>query len=251
MNNSKYFHNESTHNLESPKIIVPYLIQLFNPNSVIDVGCGIGTFLHEFKENGVADICGLDGKWVDRKKMLINKADFIETDLELPIQLNKKYDLVTCLEVAEHLSETSAETIVDSLTGLGNIIVFSAATTKQAGQNHINEQPFSYWKQKFEARGYVVIDFFRPAFWNEEKIQWWYKQNMFLIVHNSIEASRFKNEKKEFTEDNLLIHPELYYERIQEYDNKCLELVNLRTGNGGNFNLYAGLLLRKLFWKKN
>ncbi len=246
----KYVHEASEHNLQSPEVIVPFLMENFKPNSVADVGCGIGTFLHEFKKNGVTDIVGLDGKWVDRKKLLISENEFIETDLETPIKLNKTYDLVLCLEVAEHLATSSADIIADSLTRLGKTIVFSAATTDQGGQNHINEQEFSYWKQKFESRGYVIIDFFRPVFWNEKKVQWWYKQNMFLIIHNSLDTSKYQSQKKDFSADNLLIHPELYYERIREYENLCTELDKLRTGEGGNINLYIGLLLDKITGKK-
>jgi len=248
--NAKYVHEESAHNLQSPQIIVPYIIEKINPYSVVDVGCGIGTFLNVFKSLGIKEVLGIDGKWVDRKKLLLSDGEFVETDLELPIKLNKNFDLVLCLEVAEHLSPESADIIVDSLIGLGKTIIFSAATKKQGGQNHINEQTFSFWKEKFEAKGYIIIDLFRPYFWNEEKVQWWYKQNMFLIVHNSIDITRFTVNKKEFSENNVLIHPGLYYERIQEYESKCKELENLRTGRGGNLNMYIGLLLRKLSRKK-
>ena len=246
----RYVHEETEHNLQSPKVIVPELIARFDPRSVVDVGCGIGTFLKVFKDCGVPQVLGIDGKWVDHKKLMISRDEFVETDLELPIGVDRTFDLVLCLEVAEHLSEGSADTIVESLTRLGKTIVFSAAAEKQGGQNHINEQPFPYWKAKFESRGYQVIDFFRPLFWNERRVQWWYKQNMFLIVHESLDVRPLKNAKKEFSPDNILVHPELYFERLEEYEKKCQELENLRTGKGGNVNLYLGLLLRKLgLWK--
>lgn len=240
----KYVHEDDTHNLQSPGIIVPYLVDKFKPASVIDIGCGIGTFLHVFKEHGVKNVLGVDGKWVNRKQLYISEEEFLEANLEEPIQVNKTYDLVICLEVAEHLMPSSAETLVDNLTSLGKIIVFSAATEKQGGQNHLNEQPFAYWKEKFQAKGYSVIDFFRPFFWNEERIQWWYKQNMFLVVHNSINTKEFETSKQQFSEDNLLIHPDLYYERIREYEQNSLNLKRLGAGEGGNFNLYLGLLFR-------
>ena len=240
----KYLHEESTHNLESPRIIVPYLIEKFKPGSVVDVGCGIGTFLKVFKQAGVGEVLGIDGKWVDKNKLMIDQGEFLETDLEAPIRLDRSFDLVLCLEVAEHISENAADTIVDSLTSLGKKIIFSAATRQQGGQNHINEQEFSYWKKKFEARGYKVIDFFRPYFWNMEKVQWWYKQNMFLVLHNSIDERQFEASRNLFSENNLLIHPDLYYERMQEYDKQAADLRKFGAGEGGNFNLYLKLLYR-------
>jgi SAM-dependent methyltransferase len=240
----KYVHEEDVHNLQSPAVIVPYLVEKFKPASVVDIGCGIGTFLSVFKENGVKDVLGVDGKWVNKSQLYINESEFLEADLEKPISLDRQYDLVICLEVAEHLAPTAAETLVNSLTSLGKTIVFSAATDKQGGQNHLNEQPFYYWKEKFEKKGYRIIDLFRPVFWNDTRIQWWYKQNMFLILHPSIDTKALEDQIKYFTYNDLLIHPELYYERIREYEKKSLALDKLGAGEGGNFNLYLMLLFR-------
>jgi len=207
------------------------------------VGCGIGTFLSVFQRSGVEDLLGIDGKWVDRQKLMIGADHFLEADLEKPIRVDRTFDLALCLEVAEHLSPLSADIIVDSLTGLSKKIVFSAATRQQGGQNHINEQEFAYWKKKFEARGYKVIDCFRPHFWNMEKVQWWYKQNMFLILHESIDVHPFQF-TEQFTENNLFIHPDLYYERMREYEKRASDLRRFGAGEGGNFKLYLKLLFR-------
>ena len=66
MNEVKYVHLESTHNTESPGQIVPVIYQMLNPRSVADVGCGIGTFLYCFKQEGVKKVLGIDGPWVDK-----------------------------------------------------------------------------------------------------------------------------------------------------------------------------------------
>jgi SAM-dependent methyltransferase len=240
---AKYIHEADTHNLSSPEIIVPYLLEKLRPRSVVDVGCGIGTFLNIFQRSGVADVLGIDGKWVDRRRLMIPEENFQEADLEKPIRLSRYFDLVICLEVAEHLAEAASGTIVDSLTGLGKIIVFSAATSKQGGQNHINEQEFSFWKKLFEGRGYKVIDCLRPYFWNTEKVQWWYKQNMFLIVHESVDPDGF-GFAAHFSANNVLIHPDLYYERMREYEKQAADLRRIGAGEGGNFNLYLKLLFR-------
>lgn len=240
----KYIHEDDTHTLDSPRIIVPYLLEQLKPTSVVDVGCGTGTFLKVFKEHGIRQVLGLDGKWVDRKKLLIDENEFLETDLEQLIFLDRKFDLVLSLEVAEHLSEEAAETFVESLIAMGKIIVFGAATTAQGGQNHINEQEFAYWEYKFAIRGYRVVDLFRPHFWNMDQVQWWYKQNMFLLLHNTIPPQPFESHKDNFSSKNVLIHPGLYYERIRELEKASAALGKLGAGEGGNFNLYLKLLYR-------
>jgi 23S rRNA U2552 (ribose-2'-O)-methylase RlmE/FtsJ len=32
--------------------------------SAVDLGCGVGTWLHVLEQRGVTDICGVDGNWV-------------------------------------------------------------------------------------------------------------------------------------------------------------------------------------------
>jgi SAM-dependent methyltransferase len=242
----KYFHDESVHNSSSPEIIVPYLMDIFKPNSVLDIGCGLGTFLYEFKKHKVDNIVGVDGNWVDKKKLVISSNNFIEADLEKPINLNKKFDIVLCLEVAEHLVESAANTIVDSLCKHGNIIIFSAAIKNQIGQNHINEQPFSYWHKKFKVKGYEIVDLFRPVFWNDTKVQWWYKQNMFLLVHESVNKNEILAKAISFNENFEAVHPELYESRIKKFIKTKTRLDNILAGNGGSIWFYIKLLVKKM-----
>lgn len=181
---AKYSHTEDFHNLKSPNIIVPELIKIVNPKSVVDIGCGLGTFLKVFKSNGVDDVLGIDGAWVNKELLYknISESEFIECDLEKQIKLKQQYDLVICLEVAEHLSENAADTFVQSLVNAGSVVVFSAAIPEQGGQNHINEQWLSYWEEKFSKHNYVIHDILRPIFWDHPEVFWWYKQNMVLFV---------------------------------------------------------------------
>ncbi len=146
---AKYVYDPEHHNLDAPREIVPFLIDKFHPQSVVDVGCGNGTFLSVFLENGIKDILGLDGGWVNRSELYIDGAFFLEKDLEKDLSINRKFDMVLCLEVAEHLSGDVADNFINNLTNLGDIIIFSAAIINQGGQNHINEQPFDYWIEKF------------------------------------------------------------------------------------------------------
>ncbi len=181
---SKYLHTEEKHNLSDPKVIVPEIIRLLNPKSVVDFGCGVGTFLDVFKQEGVTEVLGIDGPWVNKDLLHqhIDSTEFLEMDLEGVINLDKKYDLVLNLEVAEHLKEESADTLVQNLISAGNLILFSAAIPFQGGQNHINEQWLTYWEKKFKKHNYVVHDVIRPIFWDNPDIFWWYRQNMVLIA---------------------------------------------------------------------
>jgi SAM-dependent methyltransferase len=207
---SKYNHTEEMHNLSAPKEIVPKIMELINPSSVIDVGCGLGTFLNVFKSVGVKEITGVDGPWCKKELLYknISPEEFIEVNMEERIRINKSFDLAVCLEVAEHLSESRADTFVEDLINLSDNILFSAAIPKQGGDHHYNEQWLSYWKLKFENKGYIVYDVLKPFFWNNQKIFWWYKQNMVLIIKKGKETTAINNLPVNSMEN--VIHPDLF-----------------------------------------
>ena len=79
---------------------------------------------------------------------------FIPRDLTQPVFLDCKFDLLLCLEVAEHLPANKAEHLVKTCASHSNTIFWSAATPGQGGYHHVNEQPHEYWIEKFAAHGY-------------------------------------------------------------------------------------------------
>jgi hypothetical protein len=180
-----YVHSEIVHNDKAAINFVPHLYKHISPKSVIDIGCGLGNWLHVLKQSGCSEVLGVDGSNVDRSKLVINDNEFIVHDLTQPLALSKKFDLCICLEVAEHLPQSCADTLIQSLVCCADTILFSAALPLQGGQNHVNEQPFSYWVSKFNSKGYKVLDVFRGEIWNNPNIDWWYRQNMFLICKSS------------------------------------------------------------------
>jgi SAM-dependent methyltransferase len=182
---SKYTHCGKVHNLDTPKEIVPIVITIVNPKSVVDIGCGTGTWLNIFKKNGVTEYLGVEGFHLNPDKLVIDADKVLLKDLEQSFELEKKYDLALCLEVAEHLKPESVDLFVESLTKVADIILFSAAIPFQGGQNHINEQWPTYWEEKFKKYNFYFSDSIRQLFWENSKIQWWYKQNMFFVAHES------------------------------------------------------------------
>ncbi len=158
-------------------------------DSVLDAGCGCGAWLAEWRDLGVARVTGLDGAYVDRERLLIPANSFTPTDLSAPFALNQQFDLVQSLEVAEHLPETQARAFVESLVAHGTVILFSAATVGQGGENHINEQPLAYWQRLFAAHGYHAYDVLRPLLASNRLVEPWYRYNA-VIYANAEGAAR-------------------------------------------------------------
>jgi hypothetical protein len=94
---------------------------------------------------------------------------------------------VISLEVAEHLVASSADDFVCSLVAAGKVVLFGAAIPIQDGQNHINEQWSYYWIEKFKSHGYNCYDIIRSKIWGYDEVDFPYKSNTFIFVHNSIE----------------------------------------------------------------
>lgn len=211
--------------LRSAKAVVPLIMELIQPKRVIDVGCGVGNWLSIFKEHGVEDILGIDGEYVNVEMLKISQECFLPHDLVKPLKVEQYFDLVVSLEVAEHLPSESAEPFVDTLVSLGPVILFSAALPYQPGNSHLNAQWPDYWASLFQQREYTVIDCLRNKFWLNEKVEWWYSQNILLFVKQT-ELEKYPLVKQQLSQGNTiplpLIHPKLYllqqsiYQSLQE-----------------------------------
>lgn len=184
---------------ESARSIASRALDLLpGTRSVVDVGCGIGVWLHAFSELGIDDFVGIDGPWVASEHLLIPSDRFQPTDLEQRVRLDRTFDLVVSMEVAEHLPPARAETFVEDLCRLGDAVLFSAAVPRQGGRNHINEQWPSFWVPIFERQGFGARDAIRSSVWNDERVQYWYRQNAFLF---------FRGEPSDTVLD--LVHPDM------------------------------------------
>jgi hypothetical protein len=62
------------------------------------------------------------------------------------------------------------------------VVLFSAATPGQGGENHLNEQSADYWRALFLEHDYVAIDCIRPLLAGDRKVPAWYRYNLMLYV---------------------------------------------------------------------
>jgi len=168
--------------LRSARLVTPVLLKLFEPQSVVDFGCGWGAWLKGFEELGVTDVSGIDGDYVDRSKLLFDALRFQPADLRQPICLDRRHDLALCLEVAEHLPKERAAGMVADLVKAAPVVMFSSAIPGQGGVGHINEQWPSYWARLFAQHAYVLVDALRPHLRNERGVEFYYRQNLVLYV---------------------------------------------------------------------
>lgn len=171
--------------------IIPFIYDLFAPNSVVDFGCGTGNFLATVKKysNNKCEVLGLDGNYIEKDLLQINyEKEFMSVDLTAPIMLKHRYEMAFSLEVGEHLDEKYADVFVDSITRASDIVLFSAALPGQYGVHHVNERYISYWIEKFSDRQYQCFDIMRPHFWWDHDIDLDYRQNMMIFVKQNADG---------------------------------------------------------------
>jgi SAM-dependent methyltransferase len=176
----------------SARTVVPRIMKLLEPHTVLDVGCGEGWWLSVFAEHG-CDVTGVDG---GGGTLRIDPSQFHYCDLanadHIPVG---RFDLTMSLEVAEHLPPHRADWFVGELCSHSDIVFFSAAIPAQGGNGHLNEQWASYWVERFAQHGWAVSGALRWFFWDmvPGDIEVWYAQNMLLAVDTVALASRWEH----------------------------------------------------------
>jgi SAM-dependent methyltransferase len=207
----EFFAEQVDGSANSAAVVVPLVLSLVPIKSVVDVGCGVAPWAAEFLANGVPEVLGIDGDYVDRSQLRIPPDRFLALDLTKPLLFDRTFDLAVCLEVAEHLPESRAASLVADLTSMAPCILFSAAVPGPTGTNHINSQFLPYWIALFGKQGYEAIDPIRPRIWGHESVEWFYQQDMVMFI-----APKHPLLAKGFPKPQSLIHRELYEQVLHQ-----------------------------------
>lgn len=212
---AEFYSGQASGSRRSAELVVPEIIDAVRPASVIDVGCGVGTWLSIFKKHGIRKLRGVDGSYVDRNMLQIESHEFAEANLEVDdLTQFGKFDLALSLEVAEHLPPGRSENFVDSLINLSDNILFGAAIPGQGGTNHINERWQSFWCNLFISKGYQIHDIVRHKFW-DSPVEPWYAQNSFLFIKSgSVYDSGVRPTALPFD----LVHPAFFRSRLNQIE---------------------------------
>lgn len=180
-----FYADQAAGSLSSARVVLPLVFDHFPHASVLDVGCGRGTWLAASIELGTERVFGIDGSHVDPGSLLIDRSSFLAADLSAGVpDLSARYDIALSLEVAEHLQPETGKNLVRDLCAAADVVLFSAAIPGQLGTGHINCQPQSAWVSAFVEHDFTAFDVIRPAVWTDSRVEVWYRQNTLLFVAN-------------------------------------------------------------------
>ena len=186
--NSGFYDRQSDGSRRSADAIVPVLMDWLAPKSVLDIGCGVGTWCAAFEQAGVPIVAGIDGPWVDQSKLQMKPDGFVTFDFATapkpyaPALPAERFDLAVTFEVLEHINPAHAADAVAMITRLADVVVAGAAIPGQGGRHHVNEQWPSYWRDLFGAQGFEAFDCVRPVVAQLDGIDPWYAQNPILYA---------------------------------------------------------------------
>ena len=197
-------HLKNLHSISGPRAELPVLLAGKKVASLLDVGCGTGTWLKAALSLGIPDVLGVDGIKIPPDQLNVSVDRIRHQDLTRPWNLTRKFDAVLCLEVAEHLNSEFAPILIDALVMHSTQIHFSAACPGQTGQHHVNCQWPAYWQQLFNDRGFVCNDAVRWRIWEMEAVEPWYRQNVFT-------ARRAPEEAGKEPRIPAVLHPEMMH----------------------------------------
>lgn len=213
-----FYHNRAGNTKKSCTKIAASIVDVLNPVSVVDIGCGNGALLQAFREHGTKIIFGVEGPWLNLASLVIPREQFQHADLQKTLHLAKRFDLACSLEVAEHLPASCAKGFIETLVQLSSRIIFSAAIPGQGGLHHVHERWPSYWAELFREKGYLSVDFLRPRLWADTGIFWWYRQNIVCFWDQTL---KLPPELSPYVVTELeklnVVHPENYLAKVKHF----------------------------------
>ncbi|MGY2874211.1 SAM-dependent methyltransferase [Marmoricola sp. URHA0025 HA25] len=128
------------------------IVGLLDPSTSLDVGCAKGLLVQALVSRGV------DAHGRDISEYAVDSAHpdvrdrLTVTSATEPIE--GRYDLITCVEVLEHLSPEDAQKAIDVMCAATDTILFSSTPADFDESTHVNVHPTPQWAAWFAERGF-------------------------------------------------------------------------------------------------
>ncbi|WP_017654583.1 class I SAM-dependent methyltransferase [Fortiea contorta] len=187
INYSQKYFQSSTFDTDY-QTLATIIFALYHPQTVAEFGCGPGHLSRELAKLGVK-VIAVDGhSYPDFTGLAVefHRLDLNDHTAIANFFANKHFDLAICVEVAEHLQPVVSSTLIEWLTLVAPVVIFSAAVPHQGGHGHINLQPREYWHNEFIQREFVVADRIRELLRPISTVAPWYCYNIidYVQIHH-------------------------------------------------------------------
>lgn len=139
-----------------------------DPANVLDVGCAFGFLVAALRERDV------NASGFDFSSYAIEQAPRVADDLSDHVwvgsatePIDGHFDLITCVEVIEHLPDSDGRTALRNMTDSCDRLLLSSTPLDFAEPTHLNVRPVEYWAEILAQLGFfrdhnVDTDFLTP-----------------------------------------------------------------------------------------
>ncbi len=156
--NDRYYKRHLVQYRDWENKVGKYLYDELKPNSVLDLGCGVGSYLEGFFDAGCRDLLGIELNFDKAKKYIVDNIFFfiVEGDATIELNLNRKFDCIISFEVGEHIEPNGTEMFINNLTSYSNkYIILTVAPPGQRGTGHINLRDRDFWIKSIVIKGFL------------------------------------------------------------------------------------------------
>lgn len=132
--------------------IADQLIRAFHPKRVLDAGCALGFLVEAFWDRGV-EAMGIDVSPYAIAQVRRDMQPYC-TVASLAEGIPGSFDLITCIEVLEHMPESQGLSAIGHMAKATDVILFSSTPYDLDEPTHFNVRPLVYWLQSFRDHGF-------------------------------------------------------------------------------------------------
>lgn len=133
--------------------VADQLIRAFAPRQVFDAGCALGMLVESFWDRSV-EAHGRDISDFAIASVRPDMRPYCHVG-SLATPIDGSYDLLTCIEVLEHMPADEAEQAIRTMAAAAPRILFSSSPIDFAEPTHINVRPTSYWLRLWAEAGFA------------------------------------------------------------------------------------------------
>lgn len=128
------------------------IVRDLHPTSALDAGCAMGFLVEELRKRGV------DASGIDVSEYAISAAhDSVREHVRvasLGEPLGRRYDLVVCIEVLEHIPAAEADAAIANLCAASDRLLLSTTPEDFGEASHVNVRPPEAWSAALAREGF-------------------------------------------------------------------------------------------------
>jgi methyltransferase family protein len=132
--------------------IAEQIVREFHPSTVLDAGCAMGFLVEGLRKRGV------DAEGIDVSEFAISEVHESVAAHCRVASLNEplpgRYDLITCIEVLEHIPPEQTGAAITNLCAASDRLLISTSPSDFGEPTHLNVQPPEFWSAAFASHGF-------------------------------------------------------------------------------------------------